>query len=184
MGLLAQLYNIFGADGAGVQLYLLSPARLRDVVLAKNITNMSMLLVEVVLAWTVVFAVATAPIRPAAQLSAAFWILFILFTNLTVGTLRSIQSPRKVTLAQTRRMRPAQASKTSGLIVLAILFGCILLQVPVVMLCRSFHNPWLAVWIFAPLAFGAIAAYAWLLQNAERLILTYRDQFAQELCGD
>lgn len=184
MGLLAQLYNIFGADGAGVQLYLLAPVRLRDVVLAKNITNMSMLLVEVALAWTVVFAVATAPIPPSAQLSAAFWILFILFTNLTVGTLRSIQSPRKISLAQARRMRPAPASKTSGLIVLAILFGCVLLQVPVVMLCRSFHNPWLAVWIFAPLAACAIAAYVWLLENAERLILTNRDQFAQELCGD
>ncbi len=184
MGLLAQLYNVFGADGAGVQLYLLAPARLRDVVLAKNITSMSMLLVEVALAWTVVLAVASAPIPPVAQLSAAFWILFILFVNLTIGTLRSIQSPRKIALAQARRMRPAPASKTSGLIVLAILFGCILLQIPVVMLCRSFHNPWLAVWIFAPLAACAIAAYAWLLQNAERLILTYRDQFAQELCGD
>jgi len=184
MGLLAALYNIFGADGAGVQLYLLSPARLRDVVLAKNIASMSLLLVEVALAWTVVFAVATAPIPPAAQFSAGFWILFILFVNLTVGTLRSIQSPRKIALAQARRMRPAPASKTSGLIVLAILFGSVLLQVPVVILCRYFHNPWLAVWIFAPLAAAAIAAYAWLLQNSERLILSYRDQFAQELCGD
>jgi ABC-2 type transport system permease protein len=184
MGLLAQLYNVFGADGAGVQLYLLSPARLRDVVLAKNIASMTMLLVEVALAWTVAAVLSTAPISLAAQFSAGSWILFILFTNLTVGTLRSIQAPSKISIAQTRRMRPAPASKTSGLIVLAILFGSILLQVPVTLLCRYFHNPWLAVWIFAPLAVVAIAAYGWLLNNAERLILTYRDQFAQELCGD
>ncbi|HEY4381731.1 MAG TPA: hypothetical protein VGN01_15385 [Acidobacteriaceae bacterium] len=184
LGLMATLYNVFGADGAGVQLYLLAPVRLRDVVLAKNIASMSLLLVEATLAWTVAAVLATAPIPLVAQLSAASWILFILFTNLTVGTLRSIQAPSKISIAQTRRMRPAPASKTSGLIVLAIVFGSVLLQVPVTFLCRYFNNPWLAVWIFAPLAAAAIAAYAVLLQQAEQLILTYRDRIAQELCGD
>jgi ABC-2 type transport system permease protein len=184
MGPLATLYNVFGTDGAGVQLYLLAPVRLRDVLLAKNIASMAVLLVEVVLAWTVAAVLATVPIARSAELSAAAWIIFLLFANLTVGSLRSIQAPSKISIAQTRRMRPAQASKTSGLIVLAILFGSVLLQVPVTLLCFYFHNPWLAVWIFAPLAVAAIAAYAWLLENAERLILTHRDQFAQELCGE
>ncbi len=184
MGLLAALYNIFGADGAGVQFYLLAPVRLRDVILAKNIASMALLLAEVALAWCVVFILASAPIPLSAQLSAAFWIIFILFTNLTVGTLRSIQSPRKITLGQVRKMRTTPASKTSGLIVLAILLGSILLQFPVTLLCKHFHNPWLAVLIFAPLAAAAIAAYGMLLNNADRLILTYRDVFAQELCGD
>jgi ABC-2 type transport system permease protein len=184
MGLLAALYNIFGADGAGVQFYLLAPVRLRDVILAKNIASMALLLAEVALAWCVVFVLTSAPIPVSAQLSAAFWIIFILFTNLTVGTLRSIQSPRKITLGQVRKMRTTPASKTSGLLVLAILLGSILLQIPVTLLCKHFHNPWLAVWIFAPLAAAAIAAYAQLLNNADRLVLTYRDVFAQELCGD
>jgi hypothetical protein len=81
-------------------------------------------------------------------------------------------------------MRTPPASKTSGLLVLAILFGSILLQIPVTLLCSHFHNPWLAVWIFAPLAAAAVGAYALLLNNADRLILTYRDVFAAELCGD
>jgi ABC-2 type transport system permease protein len=184
LGLLAALYNIFGADGAGVQLYLLAPVRLRDVILAKNIASLALLGAEAVLAWCVVAAVATVPIPLSTQISTFLWVIFMLFANLTLGTLRSIQAPRKITLAQARRMRSPTAGKTSGLLVLAILFGSILLQVPVTLICRHFHNPWLAVVIFAPLAAIAVAAYALLLANVDRLILTHRDTFAQELCSD
>jgi ABC-2 type transport system permease protein len=184
LGLLAALYNIFGADGAGVQLYLLAPVRLRDVILAKNIASLALLGAEAILAWCVVAAVATVPIPLSTQISTFLWVIFMLFANLTLGTLRSIQAPRKITLAQARRMRSPTAGKTSGLLVLAILFGSILLQVPVTLICRHFHNPWLAVVIFAPLAAIAVAAYALLLANVDRLILTHRDTFAQELCSD
>ncbi len=37
LGVLAGLYNIFGADGLGVQIYLLAPVRMRDVIVAKNL---------------------------------------------------------------------------------------------------------------------------------------------------
>ena len=184
LGLLASLYNIFGADGPGVQLYLLAPVRLRDVILAKNIASLAMLAAESALAWVVVMALATVPIPLANQVSTFFWVVFILFANLAFGTLRSIQSPRKIAIAQARRMRNPSASKTSGLLVLDILLGSMLLQVPVTLLCRHFHNLWLGAAIFAPLAAIAVAAYALLLSNADRLVLTHRDTFAQELCSD
>ncbi|HEX9198719.1 MAG TPA: hypothetical protein VF865_04125 [Acidobacteriaceae bacterium] len=181
-GLLAGLYNIFGTDGAGVQLYLLAPVRLRDVILAKNITSLTVMLAEAVLAWCLVLVVATAPIPASAQIAAAFWVVFVIGINLTVGTLRSIQAPRKFTPGQVRQMR-TPTNRTSGLMVLALLFGSILLQVPVTLLCRYFHQPWLAAVIFAPLAAAAVGAYALLLHNADRLILTHRDLFAEELCS-
>jgi ABC-2 type transport system permease protein len=184
MGLMAALYNIFGADATGVQLYLLAPIRLRDVIVAKNIASLALLLIECTLAWCLVAFLATAPIPLSAQVSTVFWIIFILFSNLALGTLRSIQAPRKIALAQARKLRPSSASKTSGLLVLAVLFGCILLQIPVTLLCRYFHNPWLAVAIFAPLAAAAIAAYALLLNDVDRLVLINRDRLAEELCGD
>jgi ABC-2 type transport system permease protein len=184
LGLLGTLYNVFGADAAGVQLYLLAPVRLRDVILAKNIASLALLLVETVLAWIIVMLLATAPIALSSQISAAFWIVFVVFTNLTLGTLRSIHAPRKILPGQTRQLRSTSASQTSALIVLATLVGCILLQVPVALLCGYLHNPWLAVWIFAPLAAGAVAAYVLLLRDAEYQILTHRDTFAQDLCGD
>ena len=183
LGLLGTLYNVFGADAAGVQLYLLAPVRLRDVILAKNISSLALLLVETVLAWTIVMVLATVPIALSSQFSAAFWIIFIIFTNLTFGTLRSIQSPRKFVPGQARQMRTTGASQTSGLLVFAILLGSILLQVPVTLLSSYLNYAWLSVWIFAPLAIAAVGAYALLLENADRLILTHRDLFAEELCS-
>ena len=167
-----------------MQLYLLAPVRLRDIILAKNTASLVLLGTESVFTWLVVMALAAAPIPLADQVSTFFWVVFVLFSNLALGTLRSIQSPRKIAIAQARRVRNPTASKTSGLLVLAILFGSMLLQVPVALLCRQFHNLWLGAAIFAPLAAAAVAAYALLLANADRLILTHRDTFAQELCGD
>jgi ABC-2 type transport system permease protein len=184
LGLLAALYNVFGADGAGVQLYLLAPVRLRDVILAKNIASLTLLTTEAVLAWCIVSMLTTTPIPLANQISTLFWVVFMLFANLAFGTLRSIQAPRKIAIAQARRMRSPSADKTTGLLVLAILFGSFLLQIPVTLLCRHFDNPWLAAVIFAPLAAVAVAAYALLLANADRLILTHRDTFPQDLCSD
>jgi len=183
LGPLVTLYNVFGADGAGVHLYLLAPVRLRDVLLAKNIASLSLLLVEAVLTWCIILLIAGASIPLANQLSAAFWIVFILFANLVVGSVRSIQAPRKIALAQTRQMRTPAASRTSGLLVLATLLGSILLQFPVVYLSHHFHNPWLGFWCFAPLATAAVAAYALLLRRADRMILAHRDRIAEELCG-
>jgi ABC-2 type transport system permease protein len=183
MGPLATLYNIFGTDGAGVQLYLLAPVRLRDVIVAKNIASLGVLLVEAILAWIIVFVLATAPIPLAVQLSAMFWVIFVVVANLTLGTLRSIQSPRKFVPGKTPQMRTPAASRTTGLLVLALLLGSLLLEVPVTLLSRHFHNQWLGVLIFAPLAAAAVAAYAVLLQRTDQLVLINRDTFAEELCS-
>jgi ABC-2 type transport system permease protein len=184
MGPMAALYNIFGADGAGVQLYLLAPVRLRDVVVAKNIVAMAMLSVQAALAWGVVWAVATAPIPLSIQVASAFWIIFILFVNLTLGTKRSIEAPRKVVPGQARKLRGSTASRTSGLVILAVLLGSVLLEVPVTMTAHHFHLPWLGACVFLPLAVGSVAAYLILLRRAESLLLDNRDRIAEELCGD
>ena len=66
--------------------------------------------------------------------------------------------------------------------VLAVLLGSLFLQVPVSLLCKYYQQPWLAALILGPLAAGAIAAYALLLRNADRLILRHRDVLSEELC--
>jgi hypothetical protein len=80
-------------------------------------------------------------------------------------------------------MRAAPTNRTSGLLVVALLLGSILLQVPVTLLCHHFGQPWLATVIFAPLAAAAVGSYVLLLRRAEQLVLDHRDLFAQELCG-
>ena len=73
-------------------------------------------------------------------------------------------------------------NRTSALLVLAVLFGCMLLQVPVAIASSYFSAPWLGAWIFGPLAVAAVFAYALMLRSAERLILAHRDVLAEELC--
>jgi hypothetical protein len=52
----------------------------------------------------------------------------------------------------------------------------------VTMASSYLKQPWLAAWVFGPLAVAAVIAYALLLRGAERLILAHRDVFAEELC--
>jgi ABC-2 type transport system permease protein len=179
LGALAGLYNIFGADGLGVQIYLLAPIRMRDVIVAKNISSLALIVTEAVLAWGLVAFLRRTPIPLAVQISTALWTVFVIALNLALGTLRSIQAPRM----RQRRGGPATpTNRTSGLLILLVLFGSLLLQVPIVFLGRHLNLPWLAAWIFGPLAVAAVTAYAMLLQNAERLVLAHRDTLAEELC--
>jgi ABC-2 type transport system permease protein len=179
---LSSLYNIFGADGRGAQFYLLAPVRMLDVVLAKNLMSLTVIAVQVGLAWIIICALARAPVPVSIQVSTALWTLFVVATNLAVGTLRSIQAPRHFVPGQGRQFRATPTNRTSALLVLAVLFGCMLLQVPVAIASSYFKLPWLAAWVFAPLAAAAVFAYALVLGNTDRLILAARDVFAEELC--
>jgi ABC-2 type transport system permease protein len=181
-GLLASLYNIFGADGLGVQLYLLAPVHLRDVIVAKNLLSLTLIVAEASLAWIAVSLLAHSPVPVSTQVSTLLWVVFVIAANLTLGTFRSIQSPRKFVPGKLPQRRGVPGNRTSGLLVLLMLFGSLLLLVPVMLLSRHFGNPWLPTWIFAPIALAAVLAYALLLRNADRLILAHRDVFAEELC--
>jgi ABC-2 type transport system permease protein len=181
IGLLPGLYNIFGADGTGVQIYLLAPVRLRDIVIAKNMASLALITVQASLAWILALSFSKNPISPETQLSAALWTIFVIAINLTVGTLRSIQAPRKFVPGQARQAR-TPTGRTSGLLVLALFFGSMLLQIPVILLSRSLSQPWLGAIIFGPLALASIAAYFLLLSAVESLILNHRDSMAEELC--
>lgn len=182
LGILASLYNIFGADGLGVQIYLLAPVRLRDVIIAKNIASLTIIVTEAVLAWALVNWLSRSRIPLATEASTAFWAIFVIMINVAIGTLRSIQAPRKFIPGQMRQLRGTPTNRTSGLLIMFVLFGSMLLQVPVVFVGRYLHQPWLGAWVFAPLAVAAIAAYSVLLRNAEGLILAHRDTLAEELC--
>lgn len=181
-GVLANLYNVFGADGLGVQLYLLAPIRMRDVIVAKNLMSLVMIVGEAGMAWVLVSYLSRAPIPIAAQFSTGLWTIFVIAANLALGTVRSIQAPRRYVPGQTRQQRGTPTNRTSGLLILLVLFGSMALQVPVIFASRYFNEPWLGASVFGPLAAAATGAYAMLLLNADKLILAHRDVFAEELC--
>ena len=182
IGVLGSLYNVFGADGRGVQVYLLAPIRMRDVVVAKNLMSLALIVTLVGLAWTIICVLARAPIPVSLQISTAFWTVFVVAMNLAIGTLRSIRAPRHFVPGQARMQRATPTNRTSALLVLAVLFGSMLLQIPVAIASSYFGAPWLGAWIFGPFAIAAIFGYALMLRHAERIILAARDVFAEELC--
>ena len=182
LGVLAGLYNIFGADGLGVQIYLLAPVRMRDVIVAKNLASLVLVVAEVGLAWTLISLLKRTPIPLATQVSTAFWTIFVIMANLALGTLDRFRRRANFLPDRYAQQRGTPTNRTSGLLIILVLFGSLLLQIPVLLLCRYLHQPWLAAWIFGPLAAAAVAAYALLLRNADRLILAHRDVLAEELC--
>jgi ABC-2 type transport system permease protein len=178
-GLLANLYNVLGADGPGFQLYLLAPVRLRDVILAKNIVSGSVIVLEIVLTCIAVTfisgGVPSAPILSATLV----WAAVALFTNMTVGNLRSILAPQRFELGKQRR---AVTGKGSGFFSLGILLATLAVGVPIIYACQHFNVLWLATVLFAVLAAGAVAAYIIVLGRLDGIALRRRDDIGEALC--
>ena len=178
LGISTLSYNALGADGTGVQFYLLSPTRFRDVFLAKNITIFLLSLIELVLIFAVIAFVAHPP-SLAISLATICWLLFATFLNGAVGNLRSIIAPRKVDLMKANRK---QISQLSALLALAMIIACALIGAAVVFLSNYLDRPWLAIPIFLTLAVAAFIMYLQVLNRLDTLIQTHRETLTEELC--
>ena len=183
LGLLASFYNIFGADGTGVQLYLMAPVRISSVIAAKNMMQLALVAAQVTVAWSLVVLLAESAIPPPVQVASGLWLIFFVATNLTFGTLRSVQAPRRYIPGQSRQLKQTTpTNRTSSLLVLAVLLGGLILQAPITYLGHYLHLPWLGAAVFSVLAAGAVGSYIFLLREAESLIVKYRDRLTEELC--
>jgi ABC-2 type transport system permease protein len=171
-------YNALGMDGGGVQFYFLSPTRLRDVFLAKNITSFLLTFVELVLIFVVITFVAHTP-SLIVGLSTICWLLFATFVNGAVGNLRSITAPKKIDPLKASR---GQASQLSVLIALGILIACVGIALCVIGLASYLNHPWLMVPIFFALALVAFVIYLQVLSRLDAMALNHREGLAEELC--
>jgi ABC-2 type transport system permease protein len=183
LGLVGSFYNIFGADAQGVQFYLMAPVRMSSVIVAKNITQLTLVAIEAGLAWILVALMARNPIPLSVQVASGLWLIFFVAANLAFGTLRSIQAPRRYIPGQTRQLKQTTPSnRTSSLLVFAVLLGGLVLQAPITYAAHHFDLPWLGAAVFSVLASAAVGLYILLLHSAENLILKYRDRLTEELC--
>ena len=171
-------YNCLGMDGPGVQFYFLSPTRLRDVFLAKNIIGFLLSFIELVLIFIVISLTASPP-----SLLISFgtfcWLLFAIFTNGAVGNLRSLAAPKKIDLSKINRK---QTSQLSALIAVGIVAGCFGIGYGGVLLANSFNIPWLMVPFFLVLAVVAFLFYLQVLNRIDTIALNHREDLAEELC--
>jgi ABC-2 type transport system permease protein len=171
-------YNCLGMDGPGIQFYFLSPTRLRDVFLAKNMIGFLLSLIELVLIFAVISFVAHPP-SLLISLATFCWLLFAIFTNGAVGNLRSLSAPKKIDLSKISRKQPSQLS---ALIALAIVAVCFAIGYGGVALANALNNPWLMISFFFALAIVAFIFYLQVLNRIDTIALNHREDLAEELC--
>ena len=177
LGFTQLFYNNLGAEGAGIQLYFLSPTPIRSVMLAKNLFHSALFLFDAVVAGVIIGFRIGAPTTQLIAATAA-WLLFALPSNLAVGNVFSVTMPYRVNPGRMSRQRGSQAN---ALLSLLVQLGILGTGVAVFLLCTLAQALWLAVPIFLALAAGAVFAWLRVLGNIDAMANQRRDSLMATL---
>jgi ABC-2 type transport system permease protein len=171
------VYNNFGADSSGVQLYFALPVRLRSVVLAKNLSHVAVFALEMLVIW---LAVGFMYQRPALDVTAATLagVLFAAPINFAAGNLLSMHWPKRIEFGVLGRQRAAPATVLVSFGIQFAVFGIAAL---VMWYSERQQSMWLAAAIFLALAFVTISAYFVVLRSIDRVAMDRREVLIAEL---
>lgn len=172
------MYNSFGADGAGVQFFYMSPVRFRDVLVGKNIVLGLILTLELVLLWLA----SSAMYRPPGlgiTVATLAGMLFAVLVNIIAGNFLSLYSPKRIDLAVFGRQR---ASGTTALVSLAVQAVGLGVSGPVFFLAYRYHSVWLAALLLSLLASAALYGYLYALGCIDTVAISRRETLTAELC--
>jgi ABC-2 type transport system permease protein len=174
----AMLYNALGTDGAGVQFYFIAPLRMRDVMLAKNLLTVAILVIEVALMYgaSLVLHAHTPNALVAATLA---WCAFAFLLNMGIGNVRSLVSPKWYNPGQVRRQN---VSGFNSFISLAVVFAATGLGWLGIFLCRMLEvSYWNAAGAFVVLAVLAFGMYVLILGNLDGIAAKHAEEMTREL---
>ena len=172
------LYNCFGADAVGMQLFFVSPVSFREILLGKNLAHALVLACEIVAVWIAVcfmFHPPTADVTFATVAGVAFALLL----NLTAGNLLSIYTPKKIDYGALGKQRASTTTVFASLGIQAAVFG---LAAVTLLVARAFGRVWIAAVVFLILAGLTSIGYVLVLNRADRIALDRRDAILAELC--
>jgi ABC-2 type transport system permease protein len=171
------VYNTFGADGSGLQMFFASPVSFRQIVAAKNLSHAAVLVFEVVLVWVAVsfffkpptFAIAMATLTG---------IAFAAPVNFLAGNLLSLYAPKKVDYGALGRQR---ASQTGVLVSFGVQLAVFSIGGAVLYLSRQVGGYWAATVFFLVLAALAWTAYLMVMQRIDDLAVRQQEALLGEL---
>jgi ABC-2 type transport system permease protein len=176
--LIAPSYNCFSYEGKGIQTYITSPVRFREVLIAKNLLTVLILFVEIVLCVALVGWRAGFPSVPVlfASLSG---LVFSILGQLTIANWTSLSFPRKIEFGK------MQGQRNSGMSVLVlfavqIVFGGV--GTAILFSGRWTGNPWLPTQVFAVLTIAAFAGYLAALNAFTELAESKKETLIDALC--
>jgi ABC-2 type transport system permease protein len=172
------VYNNFGGDASGIQFFLASPVRFREIVLGKNLTHAAILAVETIVAW---MGVSYLYGRPTLDVTIATLagLLFAAPLNFSVGNLLSIYSPKKLDYSTFGRQR---ASQVTVLISLGLQIVVVGIGAAVFWVARHYGNFWIATVILLLLAGISLSGYAMILGHMDHIAEDRRETLVAELC--
>jgi ABC-2 type transport system permease protein len=171
------VYNCFGADGGGVQMYYVVPVRFRDVLLGKNLVHATIMAFETFVLW-VAARLMFGPTALGIVLATLAALVFGAAVNFTVGNCLSLMSPKKIDFAMFGKQRAAGTTVLAGFAAQAIVFGLVALAFA---LAHYYGKFWVAVVMNLAFAALAIAAYAILLGRIDALARNRREAIIAEL---
>jgi len=171
LGFTQLIYNNLGTEGAGIQVYFLSPTPIRTVLLAKNLF-LSVLFLLVASLAGVLSSLRLGVPSGALIVATAAWLLFALPVNLAAGNVFSIIMPYRINPGRIARRRGSQAN---ALLSLLVQLGVTGVGAGVLSLCWFFDELWVAVPIFLALAAGAVSVWLRVLRNADAMANQRRD---------
>ena len=177
LGISPMSYNSFGFEGTGAQFYFYAPVSLREVFFAKNVFALSLAFFEMVVVVLVTSYVAGRP-RPVDCLFALLWAIGTLLLNTSLGNLRSVSAPKKVSPGRT--MGKAQ-SAVSGYIAIGILAACGAFGFAGELLAVYLKREWIGLALMAAFAVTGVIVYAKGLSSIETYALERRDSLFEEL---
>jgi hypothetical protein len=176
--LMAPAYNAFAYEGRGVQTYFSAPLKFRDVLLGKNLVQISILAFEILLCTIVLGLRIGLPAAPVfvATLTA---LVFVVVGQLSIANWSSLSFPRKLEFGQMRGQRQ------SGMAVLVafgvqIVFGST--SGLILFIGRWTGNTWLPAEAFATLAAAALAGYFASLDALSTFAEKKKESLIEALC--
>ncbi len=171
------VYNNFGGEGMGVQFYLVSPVRFREVMLGKNLAHGLLLVSSLTLVWVAVNLVYGPPALAMTVMTLSA-LLFAVPVNFAGGNLFSLYSPKKVDYGTFGRQKASQLTVLASFGVQLLIFG---LGATAVFVARIYGNLWLATPAFLVLAVFGITAYLLVLGRVDAIALKQRETLVTEL---
>jgi ABC-2 type transport system permease protein len=177
LGFIQLFYNSLGAEGAGVQVYFLSPTSFRTVMLAKNVFHMILF----VLVATVALILTTLRLGPPPLdilITTLAWLCFSLPMNMAVGIIFSIRLPFRVNPGRLARQRGSQGNALLSLGIQLVVFG---ISALVFALGWYLKQQLISAAIFVVLAACAVFFWTRVLSNCAAMANARRDDLLATL---
>lgn len=172
------VYNSFGGDGSGIQFFLVSPVRFRQVAVAKNLAQLTLLAADVFILWLGVRTIYEPPALKYIALTFA-WFLFAVPLSFSFGNLLSIYFPKRIDYSTFGRQR---ASESTILASLAVQLGSVAIGAMCIFIAHVYSDLWIATLALLALSVFTIIGYFLLLSRLDRIVMDRREVLATELC--